>query len=368
MTDELARPDVAVVVPVFNRLRLLRDTLDSLRRQTLRSAEFLLVDDGSDKETLDYLFSLPQTDSRFRIIPKPAGMERGAQTSRNLGLSECAATAIMFLDSDDLLAPTCLAERFRNLERDPAVDAVVGRQAIFDESTGSLRWVNVHRGEVRDLDRFLDLACPLDVPWVTGGALFRTSRLIAGEIAWVPHLLWQDVVFHVQCMIAGLNVVWLAGEEPDSFYRHHSDDHFGHVLHTAAGMRGIVDVLSWMKRQLARANLLTDARGRTLEKTFFHTCVLRAVDRNDFPLARELVANGASGELFPAVARIQMHLYVNGRWAVRGSRRATYYWNRFAALTFLRSYYPGDRSTYGTLEVHSTAARQFLAAYGALHA
>ena len=101
MIDATSTPDVSVVVPVFNRLRLLKDTVESLRSQTMQSAEFLLVDDESESDTFEYLTSLPVADRRFRIIRKPEGVARCGQTSRNWGLQQATARAIMFIYSDE---------------------------------------------------------------------------------------------------------------------------------------------------------------------------------------------------------------------------------------------------------------------------
>ena len=80
-------PVVSVIVPVFNRLVLLKATVGSLVSQTLMESEFLLVDDNSQPDVWEYLQELPQIDQRFKVLRKPEHIERGCQSSRNLGLS-----------------------------------------------------------------------------------------------------------------------------------------------------------------------------------------------------------------------------------------------------------------------------------------
>lgn len=361
MTSSRQRVDVAVVVPVHNRLRLLKDTVQSLRAQTLQSAEFILVDDGSAQDTSKYLDSLPAMDDRFRVLRKPANIERGGQTSRNWGLEHCTADAVVFLDSDDLLAPSCLAERWRHLQKNPSVDIVVGRQVILDESTGSIRWVNVYRHGVAHLDRFLDLAGPLDVPWVTGGALFRKARIDECNIRWIPDLLWQDVVFHIQPMIAGFKVAWLPPGEPDAIYRRHGGDHFGRVLMTPKGMHGIVVVLSWINTRLSSAGQLTEGRVTQLEKAFFHTCLLRAIDGGYSRLAWVLIEDAIEKQLLRPAVAAKMRIYLSGRRASLSSFRAAYYWNRLCKRTFLGDFYPARRSTYGSEELSASSKEKLLA-------
>lgn len=52
MNNSANRSAVAVVVPVFNRMQLLEATVDSLRAQSMQEAEFLLIDDRSDRKSV----------------------------------------------------------------------------------------------------------------------------------------------------------------------------------------------------------------------------------------------------------------------------------------------------------------------------
>jgi glycosyltransferase involved in cell wall biosynthesis len=345
-------PLVSVIVPVFNRLELLRDTVASLRSQTLEDAEFVIVDDRSDFPAADYVSKLAAMDSRFKVIRKPEAIARGSQLSRNVGLEAATSEAVVFLDSDDLLAPDCLKERLAFLRESPETDIVVGRQAIMDRDPHSLVWVNTDDPGSAAIDRFLHLGGPLDVPWVNAGVMIRRAALIDKEIRWRPEFDWDDVAFHFECLVAGMNVSWMSRSgEPDAFYRKHNSDRFGSALFKPDGMRSTVRMLAWMRSLLVHSDQLTASRDQSLTRSFFYTCALRALDMNNFPLARELITEAATAGLIDGGSGRAMRTYAAGRSFVRASGRVTYYWNRLARRAFLSECYSDRNSTYATIKV-----------------
>ncbi len=338
-----------MVVPTFNRLALLRETVNSLRAQTVADARFILVDDGSFNETALFLDSLDRVDSRFEVIVKPASDVRGAQSSRNIGLRACRGEIVTFLDSDDLLEPDCLQRRSEFLEAHPSADIVVGRQAILSPTAERMRWVNV-QSPVPELDRFLDLTHPIDVPWVNGGVTIRSSTLEASGVSWLPEFDWDDVAFHFHCIVAGLQVAWMNFDAPpDSYYRMHEGPRFGDQLSTAKGIRSAAEMVCWMRHELEERNLLTSIREASLVRSFYFGSVLRAVDMEDYDTASSLVGLALAAGLIGSARAAGFRAYVNGRHVLRSTSRATFYFNRLSELGLVPAYSSSARSTYGTV-------------------
>lgn len=349
MSDHVKERAAAVIVPVFNRPQLLQQTVAALKSQTLENAEFILIDDRSDQPVWDYLQSLPALDSRFRIIRKPADVPRGCQTSRNLGLDACRAETVMFLDSDDLLSPNCLEERYEFLV-DGNADMVVGRQVVFSEIDGSVRWVNVPKAARDDLDRFLCLTHPLDVPWVNGAALIRKASLDSAGIRYRPEFEWEDVAFHFECLISGLRIVKMPFPGPaDSFYRKHAGVRMGQDLFEPEGMRSAASMIRWMCECLRGKEQLTEPRRRTLAASLFQTCILRSIDADDFQLAHDLTAANAGGLPFSPADERRIRTYRMGRRTFRTFQRIRYYWDRFSRRALISEMFPSGPSTYGTV-------------------
>jgi glycosyltransferase involved in cell wall biosynthesis len=342
--------DVAVIVPTFNRLDLLEETVASLQAQTLASSRFVIVDDRSDEQTRRFLKSVAGTDPRFQLIEKSTESARGCQTSRNIGLDACNADHVVFLDSDDLLSPRCLEERLSVMNANPDADIVVGRQAIMRGSHEKDRWINVPRHGVSDLDRFLQLTHPIDVPWVNGGVLIRSSSLRNAGARWRPEFHWDDIAFHFECLVAGMRVQWMGNDgAPDSHYRAHTGARYGDVLASEPGIRSAARMIGWMHNTLEAKNELTPRRHNMLVEDFFFSSVLRAIDARDMSLTRSLLDEAAASGLLTAAEHGRFARYARGRSALSFSDRATYYWNRFSEERLVPMHHPEAQSTYGTV-------------------
>lgn len=90
--------DLTVIIPVYNIPEaLLRACLDSLTMQTVKNAEFIVVDDGSREETAALCDSLTM-DPRFEVIHQE---NQGLPGARNTGMRAARGRYLMFVDPDD---------------------------------------------------------------------------------------------------------------------------------------------------------------------------------------------------------------------------------------------------------------------------
>ncbi|WP_340110477.1 glycosyltransferase family 2 protein [Pikeienuella sp. HZG-20] len=108
MQEEL----VSVVLPAFNAERTLDATLSSVRRQTHRRLEIVVVDDGSRDGTADLARRHAAEDERIRVISIPNG---GVANARNTGIAATKGPYIATIDSDDLWHPDKIALQMRAL-------------------------------------------------------------------------------------------------------------------------------------------------------------------------------------------------------------------------------------------------------------
>jgi len=106
---------VSLVIATFNHGRVLADALDSAVAQTLRGVEIIVVDDGSTDDTPAVL---ARYAGRIRVVRQP---NRGLAAARNTGLAAAHGSYVSFLDADDVMMPTKLAEQVAVLDRAPSV-------------------------------------------------------------------------------------------------------------------------------------------------------------------------------------------------------------------------------------------------------
>lgn len=93
-------PLVSVIVPIYNVAPWLRKCLDSLKGQTLKRIEVIMVEDGSSDESGEIAEEYVSDEwPVFRLIRH--GENRGLSAARNTGIDEAKAEYLMFVDSDD---------------------------------------------------------------------------------------------------------------------------------------------------------------------------------------------------------------------------------------------------------------------------
>lgn len=95
----------SIIVPIYNRESCIRQAIGSVMAQEYPMWELLLVDDGSTDQTEDICRRYAAEDPRIRYLQKENG---GVSSARNLGLAKVSGEYLLFLDSDDVLMPTCL--------------------------------------------------------------------------------------------------------------------------------------------------------------------------------------------------------------------------------------------------------------------
>lgn len=95
------KPLVSVIIPTRNRAALTLEAIASVRAQTHREIEIIVVDDGSEDDTAETVGHLPD----ITFVSQP---HRGSAAARTRGLAAAAGELVASLDSDDAWHPAFL--------------------------------------------------------------------------------------------------------------------------------------------------------------------------------------------------------------------------------------------------------------------
>ena len=98
------KPQISIVVPLYNRAQFIARALDSCLAQTFRNFEIIVVDDGSTDDSADKVAAY--SDPRIRLFRQ--SHNRGVGPARNRGADAAESEWLVFLDSDDEFVPTAL--------------------------------------------------------------------------------------------------------------------------------------------------------------------------------------------------------------------------------------------------------------------
>jgi glycosyltransferase involved in cell wall biosynthesis len=113
-------PLVSIVTPSFNQGRFLRRTIDSVLRQDYPHIEYVVIDGGSDDESVDILRSY---GDRFTWVSEP---DRGQSDAINKGFARCRGSMRAYLNSDDVLCPGAVRTAVTHFREHPEWDLIYG--------------------------------------------------------------------------------------------------------------------------------------------------------------------------------------------------------------------------------------------------
>lgn len=190
---------VSVIIPTRNRQHKLIRAVKSVATQTYQNVELVVVDDGSD-QLIDYdaiqnIWNEYRSSHFLKIIYQ---QHSNANVARNRGADESKGDFIIFLDSDDLLAPWAIERRLKLSFKYKGI--ICGNAECFNETPGDLKKLFNLPIDENPLDRFLNL----DFPWQTSGPMWpRNVFYSIGKFdAGLPS--WQDWELSIRALILGI--------------------------------------------------------------------------------------------------------------------------------------------------------------------
>jgi len=187
---------VSVVIPSYNHAQFVAATLQSIMKQTLRPAELIVIDDGSNDES-------PQIIERvLNDCPFPCELiareNRGLCATLNEGFGRAFGEYFAYLGSDDLWLPGFLKARVGLLEARPRAVLAYGHTYIIDEQNDIIDctadWADYVDGDVQKM--LLQTTAPQSTT-----VLYRRANL-AG-IGWNENSKLEDYELYLRLSAEG---------------------------------------------------------------------------------------------------------------------------------------------------------------------
>lgn len=185
MKEEL----ISVVVPIYNVEKYLRLCLDSLLMQTYTNFEVLMINDGSPDDSANICKEYLAKDRRFQYFEKE---NSGPSDTRNYGIEHSKGEYITFVDSDDWLKETFLADLYEAITRTGA-DIALSTYIKYDDlqSVYNIPIIGEYYERIWMSDEFIRELPKLEMkdnsysnPWAKlfKRELFRTIRFPKGKL------------------------------------------------------------------------------------------------------------------------------------------------------------------------------------------
>ena len=181
---------VSIVVPVYNVEDCLSYCVDSLRQQTYKNIEIILVDDGSTDHSGEICDQYAQEDERIKVLH----IENGGQSrARNIGVQAASSDWIMFLDSDDYYDLKAV-EYLVALRDKYAVDLVVTSIVEVRTYQTELNTEDISLENSEKLDRYTGLVRMFygnSVGTHPGGKLYKKEILL--QYPYPEGMIYEDL-------------------------------------------------------------------------------------------------------------------------------------------------------------------------------
>lgn len=174
---------ISVVMPTYNtEVPILREAVESILSQTFRDFEFIIIDDGSDNDSTEYLESLE--DQRVRLIRNPQNL--GITKSLNIGFKEAKGKYIARMDSDDIAVPVRLEKQFAFMERHSSVIACGSNIEFFGAYSA------VSHNRIKDMETYRITALFVNPGPIHPTAFFNRELLLRYRISYDEKLTYSQ--------------------------------------------------------------------------------------------------------------------------------------------------------------------------------
>jgi glycosyltransferase involved in cell wall biosynthesis len=140
-------PNVSVIIPCYNDDIYIKETIESVLKQSYQDFDVIIVDDGSNNNTKKVLRKIKHP--KISIIEQVNG---GLSNARNNGIKKALGKYILVIDSDDTLEKTFLEKAVVILDKDDSIKAVSSFCNIFE---GDYSIITKHAPKGGDLNNFL---------------------------------------------------------------------------------------------------------------------------------------------------------------------------------------------------------------------
>ena len=170
MTNSL----VSIIIPTYNRVDLIQETLESILFQSYTNWECIIVDDGSTDNTYEIVNKYVIKDGRFQYHKRPDSRAKGANACRNYGFEISKGAFINWFDDDDLMHKDKLLLQLKKLENSN-YDFNICQTAVFNKVPNS-KEVQLLHPKIASNNPFEDFM-KREIVWLTQAPLIKRTFL-----------------------------------------------------------------------------------------------------------------------------------------------------------------------------------------------
>ncbi|KAF0519025.1 glycosyltransferase family 2 protein [Pediococcus pentosaceus] len=237
---------VSIVIPIYNVEDFLENCLNSVKNQSYKDIEVLLVDDGSKDNSKKICDEFVEIDDRFKYVYQK---NSGVSSARNNGMRNARGEYITFVDGDDYLDKDHIEKMVNGLSQSELV--ISGRKNVTESGINSVfqndKDILFNKKEL--IDQILRKGIVFSYPW---NKMFKMEILLKNSIEFDEKLDYgEDLVFDIQYATLIRKSMLITGSTYNYVYR---EDSVSRQWNATTLKKRITDLLS-IKRVI---EILTD--------------------------------------------------------------------------------------------------------------
>lgn len=173
---------VTVIIPVYNGEKFIERCITSVREQTYKNLEILVLNDGSKDQSEEIIQRLQKDDERIMYYSHE---NRGVGKTRNRGISLAQGEYIVFLDADDVFENDYVETLLKHAGKN---DMVISGYKRIDSDGQKIRFE----------------AKPVDDEWshfkytATSGKMYKSDFLLKNHIEYQTFKIGEDILFNLK--------------------------------------------------------------------------------------------------------------------------------------------------------------------------
>lgn len=288
------KPKVTVVIPAYNAMRYIAETMDTVLAQTYQDFEVLVVNDGSTDETPNWVNQISQKEPKVRMVSQA---NKGLAGARNTGVANARGKYIAFIDADDLWERTKLEQQVNSLESNPKAGLCYTWTALADsEGRATGRVIASHaEGDVWQQMTEMNIVCCGSTPMIRRSCFDDVGEFSVDVSPSDDWDMWWRIAAKYSFTVV---------KEPLIRYRQHPNNSSKKCEHMLKTSRILIE------RNFANAPLeLLHLRNRSYGCIYLYLA-WRAIENNDYQQAQEFRAQAIAHRPQLAYSAKSIRLYI----------------------------------------------------------
>lgn len=179
-------PFFSVIVPTFNCKPFILETIDSVKKQTFKSWELIIVDDNSTDGTFELVEKYIKESNQIKLLKTNSNYGSPGRP-RDMGVQVASGKYVTFLDGDDTYQPQKLERHYNTLSKNPSIGFLHSAYRIINEK-GLFIQYKKKQWFLRIYERFFNMrtVCLLTNPFCISTTVINKTLLQHHQFATIP--------------------------------------------------------------------------------------------------------------------------------------------------------------------------------------